>query len=198
MTRDPKDIPIIFSGPMVRAIDDDLKTKTRRIAYQARRGFEGRKNPLIDGTWTRIQPGDRLWVRENAKLRSIGPAPGEVSIMYQADADQMSADIVDRFIKPEQKNPLKLTGWTPSIHLPRWASRLTLIVTATKREPLQAISIADAIAEGIPATAPIGAFADLWRKLHGPKSWDENPEVVAISFRTIKANIDSEEAREAA
>lgn len=193
MTRDPKDIPIIFSGPMVRAIIAGEKTMTRRIAYQPRCGFKGKKNPLIDGAWTRVQPGARLWVREcfSGPREWEGIPPGrwgwdamkQPPIWYWADGNPEDGD----WTKPK-----------PSIHCPRWASRLTLIVEAVKREPLQSISIADAIAEGIPATAPIVAFIDLWRKLHGRDAWEENPEVVAISFRVIKANIDSEEVRKAA
>ena len=180
------DIPIIFSGPMVRAIMDDRKTMTRRIAYQTRRGFAPAKNPLIEGPWTRVQPGDRLWVRENWKPDDFAPNDPARTIHM--------ADINSEAIR-ETRGIIK---WRPSIHLPRNRSRLTLIVEAVKREPLQAISIADVIAEGIPATAPVSAFADLWRGLHGPKSWDDNPEVVAIRFRVIKANIDAEEARAAA
>lgn len=188
MTRDPIDLPIIMSAPMVRATWDASKTMTRRIAYMTRRGFSPAKNPLVDGPWTKVRPGDRLWVREtwSAAYEWTGVPPREIGhspAWYWADGNPDDGDWTKPF---------------PSIHMPRKFSRVTLIVEAVKREPLQAISIADTIAEGIPATAPIGAFADLWRGLHGPQSWDDNPEVVAISFRAIKANIDAEEVRAAA
>ena len=81
--------------------------------------------------------------------------------------------------------------------MPRWASRLTLIVEAVKVERLQDISEEDARAEGC-ADAPgtfspsaIGVFANLWRNLHGPDAWSENPWVAAIRFRVIRTNIDA-------
>lgn len=106
----------------------------------------------------------------------------------------------------------------PAIHMPRWASRLTLIVTATKVERLQEISFEDACAEGMPDfvtfLAAVGEtvearerenaadcarrlqwpqrwFADVWRDLHGAGSWDSNPEVVALTFTVHKRNIDA-------
>jgi hypothetical protein len=108
--------------------------------------------------------------------------------------------------------------WKPAIHMPRWASRLTLLVTATKIERLQDISYADAIAEGVewesadppfyyvPGIMPhsltaVGVeepggrhaercYAKLWNHLHGPGSWEANPEVVAITFKPVLQNID--------
>jgi hypothetical protein len=106
----------------------------------------------------------------------------------------------------------------PSIHMPRWASRITLVVTATKIERVQAISVSNALAEGIfkwskrsitgeplwhfipPATkiedvhlgctSPVNAFAWLWQSIHSKESWDANPEVVALTFTVHKQNID--------
>jgi hypothetical protein len=96
--------------------------------------------------------------------------------------------------------------------MPRWASRLTLIVNATKIERLQDISETDAMAEGV-ERAPAGTqqsnvgqvtaytfrtgFVRLWGELHGMDSWLSNPEVVCLSFRAIKANIDAAEAQAA-
>jgi hypothetical protein len=128
-------------------------------------------------------------------------------------------------------NPHKYEGddrtrWKSSIFMPRWASRLTLIVTGVKVERLQDISEEDAKAEGIFARSDIGddqahdvwtwerdgwrysdgwryptprkAFSDLWDSIHGEKAWEANPFVAAISFRVIKSNIDSVKELEAA
>ncbi len=103
--------------------------------------------------------------------------------------------------------------WRPSIHMPRWASRLTLTVSEVRVERLRDISEADAIAEGVsngmrpdgsPFWAPPAgfggtrfidtarhAFADLWKTIHGHESWAANPWVAAISFTVTPANIDS-------
>lgn len=95
----------------------------------------------------------------------------------------------------------------PSIHMPRWASRLTLTVTATKLERLQDISEDDAIAEGISwsddyegyhtedcrhfhGRSAARSFEQLWEHLHGPDAWAANPELVCPSFTVAVGNID--------
>ncbi|HYM30789.1 MAG TPA: hypothetical protein VEU47_05795 [Candidatus Cybelea sp.] len=92
-----------------------------------------------------------------------------------------------------------------SIHMPRWVSRLTLIVTAAKVERLQAISDEEAKAEGAELLDEVtgrvslddrrGSYRDgfraIWESLHGSGAWEANPEVVAISFDIVKANIDA-------
>lgn len=98
----------------------------------------------------------------------------------------------------------------PSIHMPRWASRLTLTVTDVRVERLQDISEADAIAEGCPVSTmpgtighplcpvgfnemgtPIYWFRELWNSINGPDAWDANPWVVALTFDVARRNIDA-------
>ena len=88
----------------------------------------------------------------------------------------------------------------PPIHMPRWASRITLTVTDVRVQRLQEISEADAIAEGIDATAtkhfgnPVKAYAALWNSLHGAEnehSWEANPWIVAVTFDVREGNIDA-------
>lgn len=187
----PRDIPITFSGPMVRALLDGRKTMARRLAYRGGNSADG--CGFIPSPWANVKPLDRLWVRENFSgpydYRVIRPGqwcPG-IPVWYWADGNPSDGD------------------WTknnPSIFMPRWASRLTLVVTATKIERLQAITAVDAFSEGfppIPGHAGAGAsaqewFSALWSGLHGVESWRDNPEVVALSFRVIRANIDAPEA----
>ncbi len=151
-----KERPILFRGAMVRAILEDTKSQTRRIAKLSNgklivgrsRGavecvelLEGEPMyrpagpaPLVPFPRERLEaacpygkPGDRLWVRETWASNTM--RKGEV--YYAADR----ADI-----------GLK---WTPSLHMPRWASRLTLEVTGVRVEQLHAISQEDALAEGV-------------------------------------------------
>lgn len=175
------DRPVIFSAPMVRALLEGRKTMTRRLAYHERRT----RNPAIAESptfiaaspWQRVQPGDRLWVRE-----ACMSDPDRFTI-YRADW--------------ERYNVCDTMRWRPSIHMPRWASRLTLTVTAVRVERLQEISTDDALAEGCGLrdgmhhlALRIAEFRDLWNSLHGPSAWDANPEVVALTFTVAKENID--------
>lgn len=128
------DRPIMYSAPMVQALIAGRKTQTRRLAT----------SPLA-----RARPGDRLWVRENvgrrvASFLGIEATNGVENAFYLADGDEVVND-----------RGFNLCPWwaskggLPSIHMPRWASRLTQIVESVKFESLHAISEEDAIAEGI-------------------------------------------------
>lgn len=166
-----------------------------------------------DGIY-RVRPpyavGDRLWVREAWRPTFL---PGGVeAIEWRADQAWLP---YDRFVArlpdylPDIWRRPSLNRWRPSIHMPRWASRLTLIVTAVKVERLQEISEEDARAEGVlwvpghgeitPADLYEGysnylccrqGFEVLWSSLHGPGAWEANPWVAAISFETHRCNID--------
>lgn len=168
------DYPIIFSREMIAALRAGRKTQTRRLAT----------SPL-----RKVKPGDRLWVREawRAEDRYDNAAPKDIPTHARVSFDAESG---------------KGLSWKgrPSIHMPRWVSRLTLVVTATKTERLQDISDADAFAEGIQQVVnegqqddgtARGAFKVLWESLHGPGSWDATPEVIAITFTVHHRNIDA-------
>lgn len=190
------DRPIIFSGPMVRALLEGRKTQTRRLACKPQPGV-----PLNPSRWRRVKPGDRLWVRE-----AWHPViEGHPVALYRADDKIVYHDTGrwdDRLIyeKPER--------WRPSIHMPRWASRLTLLVTDVKVERLQEIGEADAKAEGayqcangwsygsspLAGSTARGAFYCLWNSIHSPNAWNANPWVVVLSFNAHRCNIDNMEA----
>jgi hypothetical protein len=208
------DRPIIFSAPMVRALLDGRKTQTRRLAWRVapyQRRFDDPSAGMTPGTpspWQAVQPGDRLWVRESVRGEEH-PEEDISGVRYLADdfwqpianTEQASEDWLRLYTYATTDT---LTGGksVPSIHMPRWASRLTLTVTAVRLERLQEISEADAIAEGprrkeggyLPGTRGdhIGTFAALWNYLHQPPhAWEDNPEVVVISFGVAKRNIDA-------
>lgn len=205
------DRPILFSAPMIRALLDGRKTQTRRVL---------KPQPSIahklDGlTWWKLgdRPdsvivmgddalcaahkkcvGDRLWVREawrGADVTNHLP-PREIQgacCWYEADGNA-----------PVWKGKLR-----PSMFMPRTMSRLTLIVEGVKVERLQSISDEDAKAEGAihaygepysiaSAVSARRCFELIWKTINGDDSWDANHWVTAISFRVIKANIDSPEA----
>jgi len=181
-----KERPVLFSGPMVRAILEDRKTHTRRILKEN-----------TDGCPYGI-PGDRLWVRETC-------CSDGWSVHYAADNDHRE------FGETRYDDVIKLHHYSggfsrqvPSIHMPRWASRITLEITGIKVERLQDISSADCIAEGIrenplncfgpscPSSCnthgcagPRDDFQKLWTAINGPNSWSENPWVWVIQFKRI-------------
>lgn len=214
--------PILFSGEMVRAILDGRKTQTRRVilpqplsmelepmvrdhdehparfflcdAQLSRRIWAARYNrrsAVGPGEWKWAtselraacpfgQPGDRLWVRET--WASAGGEDEQPYAVYRAD---MRGQLVG------------IARWVPSIHMPRWASRLTLEITEVRVERVQEITEADAKAEG---TAPesctsrpcscahLHGYRRLWDSLNGPRGygWDANPWVWVLTFRRVE------------
>lgn len=193
---------------MVRALLAGTKTQTRRAVtrlagfgpvreFQASdtRGYqwqfrdrEMRWNDIqherLMGLCPYGQPGDQLWVKEtfNHFERNDTLKPGD-KIYYRADGD-----CVD------------LQPWRPNIHMPHWASRLTLEITGVRVEQLQDINEADAIAEGCEAQpcdhtrrscedigccgpTAAGAYRALWDQINGDGAWDTNPWVWVVEFK---------------
>lgn len=215
-----RDIPIIFSKPMVLALLAGRKTMTRRLLYSLRQsgGAVPNKATALRGhlppndpefgsyytlsPWYKVKKGDRLWVRENLTCTGDGLwrwAADNSHIVLAEAGDYRRAAMVAWEQRQER-------GSIPSIHMPRWASRITIEVEATKIERLQDISEEDAKAEGVdPAVAGWGAgdpplplrsyrtgFVRLWQSLHDEESWLDNPEVVAIAASAvIQQNIDT-------
>jgi hypothetical protein len=183
------DRPIIFSGPMVQALLAGRKTQTRRLAT----------SPL-----RHCHPGDRLYVREAFSF------PNDQVVIYRANWRE------DAIARGLDNIPADDTGirWTPSIHMPRWASRLTLTVTEVRHQCLRDISEADARDEGalwVPGHGEITptelrsdpgysnfmnclqGFEVLWNSLHTKpgETWADEPEVVALTFTVERRNIDA-------
>lgn len=209
-----KERPILFSAPMVRAILAGTKTQTRRaLKHQPIRCIElpfilfpQSKDEAAEQTgyiWPNAkeqiialcpygQPGDRLWVREGFSgphyQSKCSPKKWSDSdpIWYWADGCQESGD----WTKPK-----------PSIHMPRWASRITLEVVSVRIERLADISKDDAMAEGIVLqpdggfgladsthynfSDPTDSYCSLWESINGDGSWMSNPFVLVIEFKRV-------------
>lgn len=190
------DGPILFSGPMVRANLAGLKTETRRILKPQPKPF------IIE--WAR---GDRLWVREAwatwMHAPSIPQIGGQLSRdpaewLYKATDPEWDAMDHDRKLLSanNKKNENGHTGnyvVRNSIHMPRFASRLTLLVKAVHVERLQEITEAGACAEGWPMDEndPLAWYVGIWDAINGDGSWDDNPWVSVTSYTVEKRNIDA-------
>ncbi|MGZ4953603.1 MAG: hypothetical protein ACXV8Q_00705 [Methylobacter sp.] len=217
--------PILFGAPMVNAILDGRKTQTRRIMKQQpvfipNKGFEvvdkggnkivyPSKQSICHFRSTYGQQGDRLWVRET--YMPDAPMDGTwADVEFYGCKNAPLSLIPTRYQKPEHClfratwNGEDLTGWKPSIHMPRWASRIDLEITGIRVERLQDISEADAIAEGITGPHDVGyqaykvpddskprysnaisAYESLWESINGRESWEANPWVWVIEFKKL-------------
>jgi hypothetical protein len=203
--------PILMNAEMVRATLEGRKTQTRRIikgpewfeghsiGYKVYRDWE--KDKGADGSYSRCicardggeqrrcpygEPYDQLWVRETWGL--VRSEDKNLKVRYAADG-KLGPVVYGKKVPP---NLFK--NWTernsPSIHMPRWASRLTLEITEVSVERLQDITNQDAKAEGAPVTGydddtVLNHFHDLWESIHGSGSWDQNPWIWVIGFKPL-------------
>lgn len=201
--------PIIFKAEMVRAILAGRKTQTRRVLRPQPKGSvirygKARGHPA---DWESdagecyplpVWAGDRRWVREawRGEARHDDRAPSEIKFGYL----QYRADNSVRCVSMREQ--LGWGRWRSPMHMPRWASRITLRVTDVRVERVQEISEDDAKAEGVTPLddAPPGgvqfynprhhraAFRDLWDSINAPRGfgWGANPWVCAISFEVVQ------------
>ena len=218
--------PILFSAEMVRAILDGRKTQTRRamkaqptghhwemlpgyqlkhteavmangkVAVKFRHTIPQNPSPDFNNAWIPCHygaPGDTLWVRETWRVhksydvlnaaRVYGAMGGDVAYCVDYLATHRNKDFWGR--------------GRPSIHMPRWASRITLRITDVRVQRLQDISEDDARAEGASRTDweyddgeccdnDREAFSHLWNRINGPSAWDDNPWVWVIEFERVQ------------
>jgi hypothetical protein len=198
-----KEIPILFSTPMVQALLEGRKTMTRRIVkpqpdirateivssnawpkqgdHVAR--FEMLSTPQCYEVTNILKcpygkPGDIIWVRESCLFLQSHPSPGWI---YKADDHSIAKD-------------LKKEGyrWRPSIHMPKAAARIWLEVTDIKVERLHDITWRDIVSEGIvvpPIELLSPTHAELWERLwvsiNGQESYEGNPWVWVVSFKVL-------------
>ncbi|GKI82181.1 morphogenetic protein [Klebsiella variicola] len=224
---------MIFNAEMVRAILDGRKTQTRRIMKVQPESNQLGLLLITDSTkhsdigkyhWAESNAtgnhvrsklfscpfgavGDRIWVRETWSSDFANYYPND-RVWYAADNNRrLDIEVVDgvRGIYSPESDVHVPFRWQPSIHMPRWASRILLEITDVRVERLNAISEEDATAEGVPpagsllpdypgtfltpkgdfATAKV-AFQRLWESIYGEESWKANGWVWVISFKRVE------------
>lgn len=209
-----KERGMIFNAEMVRAILDGRKTQTRRIMkvqpgtpeFGLRRIIESSKaneNGMYFwsqddacGIKARSKPflfpygevGDRIWVRETFRVHSR--ATDVATLVYRASVRNSWTEQTHRVPVAVCNKPATPEKWTPSIHMPRWASRITLEITDVRVERLNSITESDAEAEGVTDTGfgdlLVDGFRYLWKSIYGEESWAANPWVWVIEFKRIE------------
>lgn len=203
------DRPIIFSAQMVRAILDGRKTQTRRalnqqppagtqfVMFDRGRSMWMASDQFGHGFLLKVPyaAGDTLWVRETWvrawEMDEDGKPATAEQTFYRADGEPFShwdnGDGTTRDTVP----------WRPSIHMPRWASRIALRVADVRVQRLQDISEEDARAEGVSPHSDrrnsephVASYADLWNSLNSKRGlgWETNPWVAAISFERVNTD----------
>lgn len=214
-----KERPILFSAPMVRAILEGRKTVTRRavkpqpevrmvdmigpmLTFKNKRGghwlYPNAKAQII-ADCPYGNPGDRLWVRETWYCDHFEVQKGpylQPADMHDLDQSREDGELVyaaDGLAPYEQEQPT----WKPSIHMPRWASRILLEITGVHVERLQDISRADIRAEGLQCPPELAsddispnyrdwypaAWRELWESTGG--DWEANPWVWVVEFKRV-------------
>lgn len=163
-----KERPILFSGPMVRALLSGKKTQTRRIVKpQPHAGVNDCEPHGVTWRWAMAgshgrsdyphgelgffpcpygQPGDRLWVKETFHYDNVDYVSKYKSEPWLGLPDAGNAET---YYRASEKAPEIFPRWRPSIFMPRWASRIQLEITAVRVERLNEISLTDAEAEGL-------------------------------------------------
>lgn len=223
-----KERPILFSAPMVRAILDSSKTQTRRVVKPAPEMVADKRIEPWSGNPADLlnlllaskrgcpygKPGDRLWVKETWKPKishSCGTDGCDCETVYVdypagGDGRYFNGEIPAAWCMPQAA---VRGNSVPSIHMPRWASRILLEVVSVRVERLHELNEQDAIAEGIeqipcevPNTKlwrnyrpengwtprvciPQNSFRSLWESINGVESWLANPWVWVVEFMRV-------------
>lgn len=196
-----KERGMIFNAEMVRAILDGRKTQTRRpIKWKQTRCTEiGERDDGSYWPWSEDYEnccdywhpcpfgavGERIWVRET--WVEAGASAPDLKLYRANYPDHVPSHY-------ENVPPVEEIRWTPSIHMPRWASRITLEITGVRVERLNSISNESARAEGYPVERAVDGgnsdpwlwFRDLWDRIYPDQSFKHNPWVWVITFRRVE------------
>ncbi|WP_394372541.1 ASCH domain-containing protein [Klebsiella michiganensis] len=223
---------MIFNGEMVRAILDGRKTQTRRIMKVQPKPCNHANWPDYspDPQWKSYPSGwccavcangttidhrhhakgitcpygtvgDRIWVREAFRVHSR--ATDVATLVYKASERNSWTEQTHRVPVAVCNKPATPEKWTPSLHMPRWASRILLEITDVRVERLNAISEENAAAEGVVQfrggfwkhyqpgwtqhqLSARGSFVTLWKSIYGEESWQSNPWVWVIEFKHVE------------
>ncbi|EIY2220120.1 TPA: morphogenetic protein [Klebsiella pneumoniae] len=213
-----KERGMIFNGEMVRAILDGRKTQTRRIVKGTDGAVKFCKEWDINGEEIFVVLGEKDRTGMNPVLGAIscpfGAVGDRIWVRETFQGPLFDYDLMDSYCKdptPFEKPEFcvyKADGvpapefydaddelhccWRPSIHMPRWASRILLEITNVRVERLKSISDGDALREGC-STADMKSgdcvadvFARLWASIYGAESWNANPWVWVIEFKRVE------------
>ena len=208
---------MIFNAEMVRALLDGRKTQTRRpIKWKQTRFTEiGEREDGSKWPWSEDAEhacdfwhpcpfgavGDRIWVREAFRVHSR--ATDVATLVYKASERNSWTEQTRRVPVAVCNKPATPEKWTPSLHMPRWASRILLEITDVRVERLNAINEHDAQAEGVAKLrggfwkhyqpgwtqhqlSARGSFVTLWKSIYGDESWNSNPWVWVIEFKRVE------------
>ncbi|ABX66407.1 hypothetical protein YJ03_03565 [Salmonella enterica subsp. enterica serovar Typhimurium] len=199
-----KERGMIFNAEMVNAILSGRKTQTRRpIKWKQTRFTEiaerddGSLWPWAEDCerggdiWFTCpfgEVGDRIWVRETFRVHSR--ATDVATLVYRASVRNSWTEQTHRVPVAVCNKPATPEKWTPSIHMPRWSSRITLEITDVRVERLNSITESDAEAEGVTDTGfgvlLVDGFRYLWKSIYGDDSWQANPWVWVIEFKRVE------------
>ncbi|EAA2080533.1 hypothetical protein A4K62_16380 [Salmonella enterica subsp. enterica serovar Stanley] len=199
-----KERGMIFNAEMVNAILSGRKTQTRRpIKWKQTRFTEiaerddGSLWPWAEDCerggdiWFTCpfgEVGDRIWVRETFRVHSR--ATDVATLVYRASVRNSWTEQTHRVPVAVCNKPATPEKWTPSIHMPRWSSRITLEITDVRVERLNSITESDAEAEGVTDTGfgdlLVDGFRYLWKSIYGYDSWQANPWVWVIEFKRVE------------
>ncbi|HEM8551812.1 TPA: hypothetical protein U2Q38_000096 [Citrobacter koseri] len=219
-----KEHGMIFNGEMVRALLDGRKTQTRRIMKNQPAGDYPDTPALVRNVGPGFQwyggygessifncpfgaVGDHIWVRETFQGPLVSEELFEEYLTHpeKFEMPQYCEYSADGGAKPEycDLDDNLRHGWRPSIHMPRWASRILLEITDMRVERFNDICEEDAQAEGVAQLrggfwqhyqpswtqhqlSARGSFVTLWKSIYGEESWHSNPWVWVIEFKRVE------------